>query len=264
MVILITGASSGFGASIRKRLVAEGHRVYGTSRKPDASDPYELVLDVTDAKMAADVAGQIVRQEGRIDVLVNNAGMGIAGAAELAEPDEVARQIDTNFVGVANMCRAVLPYMRRQRSGRIINMSSIAGRFAVPYQGLYSASKFAIEGYSQALQIETLNMGIKIVCINPGDFNTGFTKARMINRLSLDDADYGESFGRVLRRVERDETTGGHPDMLAKRIARIVRAKHPHFHYIVAKDPIQALAVHLSVLLPKRLFFRVLRLFYGV
>lgn len=264
MVVIITGASSGFGESIRRYLVAEGHTVYGTSRNPDTDDEYMLRLDVTDVRMAADVIAHVVRREGHVDVLINNAGIGIGGAAELAAPDEVALQMYTNFIGVTNMCRAVLPYMRRVRNGRIVNISSIAGRFAVPYQGLYSASKFAVEGYSQALQIETLNMGIKVICINPGDFNTGFTRARIINQASLVDTDYSESFKRVLKRVEHDETHGGQPGMLAKRIAGIVLARHPRFHYIVAKDPVQALAVHLSVLLPKRLFFRILRLFYGV
>lgn len=168
-------------------------------------------------------------------------------------------------MGVTNMCRAVLPIMRAQRKGRIINMSSIAGRFAVPYQGLYSASKFAVEGYSQALQIETMGMGIKVVCVNPGDFNTGFTKARQINKPSTEVPDYASSFRRVLANVERDETTnGGNPMMVARKVAKIVEARSPRFHYVLAKNPLQVLAVFLSDLLPKRVFFRALRLFYGV
>lgn len=264
MVILVTGASSGFGADIRRVLLAEGHTVYGTSRNKIQSDPYMLQVDVTSVELVKEAVEHIVKHEDRIDVLINNAGMGIGGAAELASPDEVDKQLRTNFIGVTNLCRAVLPYMRLQRFGRIINMSSIAGRFAVPYQGLYSASKFAIEGYSQALQIETLHMGIKIVCINPGDFNTGFTKSRIINRQSLDNPDYATSFRRVIERVERDEAGGGKPELVARKIAKVIKMRNPSFHYIVAKDPIQVLAVYLSLILPKRLFFRVLRVFYGV
>lgn len=265
MVIIVTGTSSGFGADIRRLLVEAGHTVYGTSRRAVAEDEYMLQLDVADNESVTAAVAEVMRREGRIDVLVNNAGMGIGGAAELATVEEVEKQMMTNFVGVTNTCRAVLPAMRAQRRGRIINMSSIAGRFAVPYQGLYSASKFAVEGYSQALQIETMSFGIQVVCINPGDFNTGFTRARLINEQSRTDGDYAESFRRVLANVERDETTrGGNPEKVARKIVKIIETRTPRFHYILAKNPLQILAVYLSGILPKRLFFRILRLFYGV
>jgi short-subunit dehydrogenase len=170
----------------------------------------------------------------------------------------------TNFMGCVNMCRAVLPYMRSQRKGMIINISSIAGRFAIPYQGMYSASKFATEGYSQALALETKQFGIKIVCVNPGDFNTGFTKARKISQLTTDSEDYKQSFARVLKNVEKDELGGGNPDMLARRIGKIVEKRNPRFHYIVAKDPIQTLSVYLSMILPQNFFHWIIRLFYSV
>lgn len=263
MIIIVTGASSGFGSMIKEELCREGHTVYGTSRRADGSDPYMLRLDVTDAAQAQSVVDIVLEREGRVDVLVNNAGMGVGGAAELATVEEVKLQMDTNFTGVTNMCRAVLPAMRRQRSGRIINMSSIAGRFAVPFQGLYSASKFAVEGYSQALQIETYKLGIKVVCVNPGDFKTGFTSQRIINEASLTDKDYAASFESVKRNIERDEQNGGDPRMVARRVAGIVKTPHPRFHYIVASDPLQAVAVFLSVILPKRFFFWILRLFYS-
>ena len=264
MVILVTGTSSGFGLAIRRHLISKGHKVYGSSRTADLSDPYILAIDVRDAASAQLAIDKVIEREGSIDVLINNAGMGIGGAAELATPEEVDLQMGTNFIGCTNMCRAVLPYMRRQRKGMIINISSIAGRFAIPYQGLYSASKFAIEGYSQALALETKQFGIKIVCVNPGDFNTGFTKARKISQLTVENEDYEQSFARVLKNVEKDELGGGNPDLLARKIGKIVAKRHPRFHYIVAKDPIQSLAVYLSMILPQNFFHWIIRLFYSV
>ena len=264
MVILVTGTSSGFGLAIRRHLVSKGHKVYGSSRNSDGSDPYTLAIDVRSAKSVQLAVDKIIEREGRIDVLINNAGMGIGGAAELATPEEVDLQMSTNFIGCTNMCRAVLPYMRSQRKGMIINISSIAGRFAIPYQGLYSASKFAIEGYSQALALETKQFGIKIVCVNPGDFNTGFTKARKISQQTIYSEDYKQSFARVLKNVEKDELGGGSPELLARKIGKIVAKRYPRFHYIVAKDPIQTLAVYLSMILPQNFFHWIIRLFYSV
>jgi NAD(P)-dependent dehydrogenase (short-subunit alcohol dehydrogenase family) len=264
MIILVTGTSSGFGLAIRRHLIDKGHKVYGSSRNSDAADPYVLAIDVRDAESVRLAVDKVIEREGRIDVLINNAGMGIGGAAELATQEEVDLQMGTNFMGCVNMCRAVLPYMRSQRKGMIINISSIAGRFAIPYQGMYSASKFAIEGYSQALALEIKQFGIKIVCVNPGDFNTGFTKARKISQLTTDSEDYKQSFARVLKNVEKDELGGGNPDMLARRIGKIVEKRNPRFHYIVAKDPIQTLSVYLSMILPQNFFHWIIRLFYSV
>ena len=263
MIILVTGTSSGFGAEIRRHLQMAGHTVYGSSRKAVADDPYMLHFDVTNYNAVKSGVETVIEREGHIDVLINNAGMGIGGAAELATEDEVRRQIDTNFIGMTNLCRAVLPTMRANRSGRVINISSVAGRFAVPFQGLYSASKFAIEGYSQALQLETFPLGIKVICVNPGDFNTGFTKARLISQPTMECTDYNVSFRRVLKNIEHDEQHGGTPDMLARKIVKIVASRHPRFHYVVAKDPIQPFAVYMSAILPKRFFFRLVRMFYN-
>ena len=146
-VILITGASSGFGKISAQMLAERGHIVYGTSRKQTESSGKVtmLVVDVTDPSSIEQAVNKIYSKHGRIDVLINNAGMGIGGALELATKEEVALQMDTNFFGVVNMCKAVLPLMRKAQKGKIINLSSIAGIMAVPYQGFYSASKFAIE-----------------------------------------------------------------------------------------------------------------------
>ena len=182
-VILITGASSGFGKVTAQTLAGKGYVVYGTSRRianGNIGQIRMLIADVTDENSVRSAVNRIMDEQGHIDVLINNAGMGIGGALEMATDEEISSQMDTNFMGMVRMCRAVLPIMRKQRQGKIINISSIAGRIAVPYQGFYSASKFAIEGYSEALSMEVYPFGIKVCVVEPGDFNTGFTASRNI------------------------------------------------------------------------------------
>ena len=140
-IILITGASSGFGKITAQMLSEQGHIVYGTSRKPSENigKVRMLVVDVTNSISVRQAVEQIISEQGRMDVLINNAGMGIGGALELATEEEVSMQMNTNFFGVVNMCKAVLPYMRKARRGKIINISSIGGVMGIPYQGFYSS-----------------------------------------------------------------------------------------------------------------------------
>ena len=180
MVILITGISSGFGLETARLLATEGHVVYGTVRREVEPLPgvHYLKVDVRDRNAVKGVVQQVVDQEGRIDVLVNNAGMGIGGPVEFATEEEIREQMDANFMGLVNFVTAVLPYMRAQGNGKIIALSSIGGLMGLPFQGFYSASKFAIEGYCEALRLETKQFGVKVVVVRPGDFSTGFTASR--------------------------------------------------------------------------------------
>ena len=180
MIVFITGISSGFGFETAKLLSQEGHTVYGTVRR--SVEPLPKVnyiqLDVRDRDAVKKAVDKIVEKEGRIDVLVNNAGMGIGGPLEFATEEEIRLQMDTNFMGLVHCVDAVLPHMRKQGSGKIIALSSIGGLMGLPFQGFYSASKFAIEGYCEALRLETQSFGIKVVVLRPGDFSTGFTGSR--------------------------------------------------------------------------------------
>src|SRR5574344_2147571 len=263
-IILVTGASSGFGKAMAERLVSEGHIVYGTSRKPcaDAGCVRMLRLEVTDKQSITAAVNQIIAEQHHIDVLINNAGLGIGGAVELATAEEVGLQMGTNFGGTVNMCTVVLPFMRLQRSGLIINVSSIGGVFGIPYQGFYSASKFAIEGYSEALSLEVSQFGINVVLVEPGDFNTGFTGSRCISQATVADADYKASFARVLKHIEHDEQNGGKPLYLAKKIGKIVVARRPKLRYVVTPDVMQKVSVLLSKLMCGRHFQWLLRKFY--
>ena len=234
-VILITGASSGFGKSTAELLPSKGYIVYGTSRKPATHPTVKmLVMDVRDRASVKASVEQIVAEQGRIDVLINNAGMGIGGCLELATEEEIRIQMDTNFGGCVNLTQAVLPYMRKQRKGQIINFSSIGGVMGLPYQGYYSCSKFAIEGFSEALSAEVKGFGISVSMVEPGDFATGFTASRKNSEATLNDPDYGPIFRRSLDIIEKEENGGLKPEVLSRKILKIVESNHPRLRYVVA------------------------------
>lgn len=234
-VIIITGASSGFGKATAELLSQKGHTVYGLCRRAMEHPTIKYCqCDVRDRGQIAAVVAQIVAEQGRVDVLVNNAGMGIGGALELATEEEIDLQMGTNFMGCVNMCQAVLPYMRKARAGKIINLSSIGGVMGLPYQGFYSASKFAIEGFSEALSAEVRRFGIRVCMVEPGDFATGFTGSRKNSQASLDDPDYGPVFKRSLAIIEKEENGGLQPAVLARRIVQLVEKRNPPLRNVVA------------------------------
>lgn len=231
-VILITGASSGFGKITASLLASEGHIVYGTSRKKEAvllPGIRPLVMDVTDPVSVNSGVGHIISEQGHIDVVINNAGMGISGAVELATPEEIRQQMDTNFMGTVYVCREVLPFMRTARQGKIINISSIGGIMGVPFQGFYCASKFAVEGYSEALRLEVSRFNIRVCVVEPGDFKTGFTRHRHISAPTLKHPVYGKSFASTLEIIEREENNGTDPQKLANVLSRLVRTSRAPF-----------------------------------
>ncbi len=261
-VIIITGASSGFGKSTAELLAAKGHKVYGLCRRAMEHDKIVYrSCDVRDRAQVQAVVDGIEAEAGRIDVLVNNAGMGIGGALELATAEEIDLQMGTNFMGCVNMCQAVLPYMRKQRGGKIVNLSSIGGVMGLPWQGFYSASKFAIEGFSEALAAEVRRFGIRVCMVEPGDFATGFTASRRNSQATLDDPDYGPVFGRSLAIIEKEENGGLKPEVLARRIAKIVEQKNPSLRRVVANLE-QWLSVVIKRVLSGNQMVAILRSYY--
>lgn len=230
-IILITGASSGFGKTTAALLANEGHIIYGTSRKAmdDINGVRMLEMDVTRPQSIQQGIDRILAEQGRIDILINNAGLGISGALELATDEEIARQMNTNFMGVVQTCKAILPVMRKAGKGTIINISSIGGLIAVPFQGYYSASKFAVEGFSEALQHEVRPFGICICLVEPGDFCTNFTANRCISEVTLNHPEYREAFTHTMAAIEEMEQKGTHPDKLARTISRLIKKKRPPF-----------------------------------
>jgi NAD(P)-dependent dehydrogenase (short-subunit alcohol dehydrogenase family) len=278
-VVLVTGASSGIGKACVERLHAQGYRVYGTSRHAEwppvttassrapmgqaSSLPYTIIpLDVTSDESVARAVDAVVAREGRLDVLVNNAGFGIAGAVEDTAIDEAREQFEANFFGTMRMCRATLPIMRRQGSGCIVNVSSIAGRIGIPFQAVYSASKFAVEGFTEALRMEAAPHGIRVVLVEPGDFRTGFTANRRLVRAAGSKA-YREREARALGVMEHDETHGASPDAVARVVQRIAAARSPRLRYVVGPLS-ETIALALKRLAPARLFELGVALYYKV
>src|SRR4030042_7121558 len=173
-VVLITGVSSGFGKVTTKLLAEAGYSVYGTVRKETESNGlvHVLTMDLIDIQSIRKAVDTVISIEGRIDILINNAGMHTGGAIETTPQENIRLQMETNFNGMVSLTREVLPHMRKQGGGTIINFSSIGGIMGLPFQAFYSASKFAIEGFSEALRMEVRHLNIKVIVINPGDFFT--------------------------------------------------------------------------------------------
>lgn len=262
MVILITGITSGFGRAMAKQLSEDGHKVYGTHRRD--CDPIPGVTyikaDVKDVQSVNDAVKQVVNEQGRIDVFINNAGMGIGGPLEFTSLEDAQEQMDVNFMGMIRFMNNIVPVMRQQRSGHIICFSSIGGLMGLPYQGMYSASKYAIEGYCEALRLELRRNGINVTVINPGDFHTSFTAQRKkADPQKVAHAYPGYELS--MQSIENDEQTALTPDYLARRISKIVRKRHPRNRYIIA-TPVQKVSVLLKTLLPGKWFDRILASYY--
>jgi NAD(P)-dependent dehydrogenase (short-subunit alcohol dehydrogenase family) len=269
-VVLVTGASSGIGRACATRLHHRGYTVYGTSRRraeespPVANVPYPMIqMDVDDGVSVQAGVAHLLDEAGGVDVVINCAGFGIAGAIEETAIDEAKAQFETNLFGVLRVCQAVLPTMREQRQGRIINISSIAGIIGTPFQGLYSASKFALEGLSETLSAEVAPFRIQVVVVEPGDFQTEFTSRRRTTRGTGPGSPYHASFQRALRVIEADETGGGHPDQVARLVERIVRKRRPRLRYAVGPVA-ERLAAFLRPLVPGRWFARGIAAYYRI
>ena len=262
MVILITGITSGFGRAMAARLNSDGHKVYGTYRRDSNQIPGVTYLkaDVQDEESLKNAVNHVIAQEGRIDTVISNAGMGVGGPLEFTSLEDAQRQMDVNFMGMVRLLNLVVPIMRRQNQGHIICVSSIGGLMGLPYQGMYSASKFAIEGYCEALRLELRQFGIKVTVINPGDFFTGFTAARSKNQPPEAAAAY-PGYADSMASIESDERSGLKPDYLARRISRIVVKRHPANRYIIA-TLVQKASVLLKALLPAKWYDRILASYY--
>jgi len=260
-VVFVTGASSGIGKSTAEYLSQLGYIVYGTSRRPEAYPEPEhftmLKMDVRNEASVKDTVEVIILKEGRIDVLVNNAGYGIGAAIEDSTPKMAEEQVDTNFFGVYRVQHYVLKQMKTQKSGLIINMSSIGGVIGLPYQGLYSASKFAIEGMTEALYKEFKNRNIRVCMIEPGDFKTGFTASRENVKCENTQLENAREV------IEHDEQSGKSPVLIAKLIAKIINKKTPKLRYVTGAF-YQKITIFLKKALPNRWFDAIIAGYYKV
>ena len=264
-VVLITGATSGLGKACAEYLSDRGLIVYGTGRrKMENTGKVKLLqMDVSQPDSVKAAVEQVIAEQGRIDVVVNNAGMGIGGAAELATLEEIRLQMQTNFMGTVHLCTAVLPHMRAAGGGTIVNVSSLGGVMGLPFQAFYSASKFAVEGYSEALSLEVNPFNIKICLIEPGDFATGFTASRVLSKATQDSPEYAAQFAKTLVNIEKEEQSGFKPEQLAKVLFRIINSKRPKFRYKVG-NIVQVGFAMSKTWIPSRAYQYLLRFFYSM
>lgn len=234
--ILITGASSGIGKACAEYLASKGYTVFGTSRKkiPDFGGVSMLVMDVNSDDSVMKCVAEAESSAGGLDVVINCAGYGVAGAVEETSIDEAKAQFETNFFGAMRVCNAVIPEMRKRGDGMIINITSLGAIVSAPFHGLYCASKFALEGLSESLRMEVAGQGIKVVMVEPGDIKTGFTDARIEAAKAGTGAAYKEVYSRAMKAMEKNEQTGPEPIIVAKAVEKIIGAKNPAARYVVA------------------------------
>ncbi len=257
-IVLVTGASAGIGHATVELLLKSGYKVYAGARRVEKMKDLEalgarvIALDVTDEASLVRAMELILKEEGRLDVLINNAGYGAHGAVEDVPLAEARRQFDVNVFGLARLTQLVLPHMRARAAGRIVNISSIAGKITTPTGGWYHASKHAVEAYSDALRLEVAQFGIKVILIEPGPIRTEWDNTAMVNLEKYSGAGvYGPLVRRITEKFRAGYRRGAPgPEVVAAKILKALRAGSPAARYVV---PFQAsVIIFLKWLLPDR------------
>ena len=252
-VVLITGASAGIGRATADRLHGSGWTVVGASRRGASSGGWQgLTMDVDDDDDVARGVSGVLSEHGRLDALVAAAGWGLAGPVEATPIAEAKAQLETNFWGAVRVVQASLPAMRERRAGRIVLVSSIGGLIALPFQAFYSASKFALEGYGEALAYEVRPFGIEVTLVEPGNFRTDFTAGRR-RVTDTPDGAYAAASEKAIALMERDETNGGPPEDVAALVQRVLASSHPRRRVSVGKAG-ERVGIPAKRLLPHGLF----------
>jgi len=263
-IVWVTGASRGIGHAIASHLAERGEMVVACARTLPLglpSNAWPVSLDVTDEHAVRQLRDRILERYGRIDALVNAAGIGMIGAIENTSEAEAKAVIDTNVFGVFNTCRQAAPVMRRQGHGKIINITSMAAQMALPFRGVYCASKFAVEGLSESLSQELRGSGVHVVIVEPGDVRTEINHHRIVAAAVSPELE--EDHHRIHRQVNNEVNTGIDPRKIARIVQRILEQHHPKLRYRVA-PPMAELAYRLMRLLPDRRFERLVMKHYGL
>jgi NAD(P)-dependent dehydrogenase (short-subunit alcohol dehydrogenase family) len=237
-VVLITGASSGFGRETARILLNRGFKVYGTSRNPSAK-PQEpgvgmIALDVDSDDSVKNGVKELLDETGRLDILVNNAGYVLTGGAEETSIAEAKAQLETDFFGPVRMTKAVLPTMRKQGAGQIVNISSLAAVLPVPFEGYYAAAKAALLAWSEALRHEVKSFGIKVSVIEPGFFKTNLGNTRKTTKYTI--RDYDELRQRATAELDEDFENGADPRLVGEMVLRIITSGNPKLEYAVGRE----------------------------
>jgi NAD(P)-dependent dehydrogenase (short-subunit alcohol dehydrogenase family) len=253
-VAVVTGASAGIGKACASRLAAAGWSVTGASRRGTAAAGWTgVAMDVDSDTAVRDGIAHVVERAGRIDALVAAAGWGVAGAAECTTIAAAKAQFETNFWGCVRVVQAVLPRMRAQRSGRIVLISSIGGVIGIPFQAYYSASKFALEGFAEAMAYEVAPFGVHVTLVQPGNIATDFTASRMLAEGGEGDSAYAAAMTKAVSLMARDEANGAPPDQVAATVERVLSAVRPPRRVSVGKAGERA-GLIAKRLLPYRVF----------
>jgi len=263
-VVLITGASAGIGRACADRLHESGWTVAGASRRGSSTGGWTpMVMDVDRDESVRDGVATILAQHSRLDAVIACAGWGLAGAVELTPMADAKDQLETNFFGAVRVVREALPIMRRQGGGRIVLVSSIGGVIGIPFQAFYSASKFAMEGYGEALAYEVAPFGIQVTLVEPGNVRTDFTSSR--RDVETGDADdvYGAAVTKAVSLMEKDEANGVEPDDVAIVVARVLTSRRPRRRVSVGKMD-ERVGIMGKRLLPYRFFERAAKGSLGV
>lgn len=258
-VICITGASSGIGKSIAEYLIDKGYQVFGSSRTPEKypNSIFPLLpLDVRDNRSVDTFISAVLSKTQKIDVLINNAGVGITGAVEEVPEEEIKAVFETNFYGPIRLIKAVLPQMQKQKSGTIINITSIAGYMGLPYRGYYSASKSALEIATEALRMENKQFHLNIVNVAPGDFATNIAAGRY-HAPVLENSPYKQQYESILNLMNTHVDSGKNPIEMAKAIHKIIEKSNPKVSYKVGSF-LQKFSVFLKKVLPSKMYEKML------
>lgn len=258
-IILITGGSSGIGKAVGEFLQEKGFTVYGTSRNPETVQNSKLklvALDVRNSNSIKSCIEEVIRLEGRIDVLINNAGVGITGPLEEIPMDEIKNNFDTNLFGPIELMKAVLPHMRAQKSGLIINVTSIAGYMGLPFRSVYSASKGALELITESLRMETKSFGVHITNVAPGDFATDIA-SRRFHAPVIKGSAYEQVYQVQLDMVNAHVDSGSNPIDMAVAIYKIIESPKPKVHYKVGAF-MQKFSIVLKRILPDTVYEKIL------
>ncbi|MBQ0769180.1 MAG: SDR family oxidoreductase [Bizionia sp.] len=257
-VVLITGGSSGIGKSIGEFLTDKDFKVYGTSRNPEryTNSKFPIIaLDVNAQETITAAISEILKIESSIDVVINNAGVGITGPIEEIPNDQIQHNFDTNVFGPINVIKAVLPQMRKQNNGLVINITSIAGYMGLPYRGVYSASKGALELLTEAFRMELKDFNIKMTTIAPGDFATNIAAGRF-HAAVKQNSPYTK-YKAVLNDIDEHVDNSGDPIEVAKKVYQVINTKNPKVHYKVGAF-MQKFSIVLKRVLPDTMYEKLL------
>jgi len=264
-VVFITGASSGIGLSIGNYLHQKGYRVFGTSRTPEkySNSLFPLIaLDVRDQSSIQQAVQTLLSQTDTVDVVINNAGVGITGPLEEIPVSEIKSHFDTNLFGPIAVMQTILPQLRLQGSGLIINITSIAGYMGLPFRSVYSASKGALELITEGIRMEVKPFGVDITNVAPGDFATNIAAGRYHAPL-FEDSAYYKTYGQTLKMMNEHVDAGSPPEMMAKAIETIIESKKPKVHYKEGSF-LQRFSIVLKRILPDGMYEKMLMKHYGL